>query len=145
MTGPQVLPLAVNAGQEAFARLGLLRPFAASIASGEPDAPAPRAVAERASFLYQAGSLRTSMMELAAAPQSAADVADADVEQPTVVLLPRGAAESRRAEIADIGADVSLRTVDTDSHYLHYADPRTVADAIRDVVGGVSAAGERSQ
>lgn len=133
VTGPQVLPLAVNVGQEALARLGVLRPFAASVASGEPDAPAPHAVTEQAAFLYQGRSLRTSMMELAAAPYSAAEVADAKVEQPTLVLLPREAIETRRAEIRAMGGDVSIRTVDTDAHYLHYADPSFVANAIRDI------------
>lgn len=133
VTGPQVLPLAVNAGQEALARLGVLRPFAASVASGEPDAPAPHAVTEQAAFLYQGRSLRTSMIELAAAPYSAAEVADAKVEQPTLVLLPREAIETRRAEIRAMGGDVSIRTVDTDAHYLHYADPSFVANAIRDI------------
>lgn len=138
VTGPQVLPLAVlplavNAGQEALARLGVLRPFAASLASGEPDAPAPHAVTEQAAFLYQGRSLRASMMELAAAPDSAAEVANAKVEQPTLVLLPREATETRRAEIRAMGGDVSIRTVDTDAHYLHYADPSFVANAIRDI------------
>jgi pimeloyl-ACP methyl ester carboxylesterase len=134
VTGPQILPIAVSTGQEALVRLGLLRPFAADIASGEPEARTPREAVERASFLYRSETLSTSIMELSAAPDSAADVADVRVAQPLVVLLPRGATESQLAEFAKVGADVSVRIVEADSHYLHYAAPGAVAKMIDEVV-----------
>lgn len=114
--------------QVAASSVGLTRPFVVAQLDDDAGGHLPRAVRERAGFLYSTDALATSLAEL-----DGASSAIAAVTVPAIVVFADGASAADRAHYAALGEDVRVTTATTTSHYVQYADPEAVVSALSEL------------